>query len=140
MASSTSRAPEPWIPDLPDNELAVEDTFRAYRDSLRRMSIPELMAQSVAIAEAQQRLASSSLASVISPETRISEYLSAVDRTVQRSRPTGSPSAGSERGRAAEASRTSPQPRPSPDQSRWGVARKIAALQARVEMRERGIE
>lgn len=140
MGSSTR--PEPWIPDLPDNEPAIMDTLRQYQAALRSLSIPELLAQSVRIAEAQQRLGSSSLHSMLDPGARITTYLEAVDRATPRSRPTA-PLSGSERGRASAAFRSQP-PSPSPAPSRSGVlgydaARRIAATQVRRELAERGL-
>lgn len=141
MGSSTRR--EPWIPELPDNDLSVAETMREYASALPLMSLSELMAQSVRIAEAQQRLSGSALSQTLL-EGRTTEYLQAVDRAIPRSRPTASPP-DSGRGRASVASRQSPaSPLPSPrdrlSPRAAATGRRIAALQARAEMRERGIE
>lgn len=138
MGSSTS--PEPWIPELPDNEIEVGATMREFAAALPLMTIPELMEQATRIAEAQQRLAGSALEATLSPSSRLTAYLEQVDRAIPRSRQTANLSP---RGRAAEASRSLPQPSPlpAPSTSRaFATARRIAALQARVEMRERGYE
>jgi hypothetical protein len=141
MGSSTRR--EPWIPDLPDNEAAIADTMREYQSALGLMTLPQLMAQAAQIAEAQQRLSGSTLSTTLL-EARTNEYLSAVDRAIPRSRSTALPQ-DSGRGRASVASQQSrPSLLPSPPRAQspraYATARRIAALQVRNEMRERGIE
>lgn len=143
--SSTRQAPEPWIPDIPDNEPAVMDAVRQYKAGLaaiaRTQGIPGLMAELTRINEAQQRLAASSLTSSIQPSMQT--YVDLLDRVTPRSRPTES-RPDSARGRGAVASPTSPRPGLLPVRSRSGAldpgaARRIAAAQVRAEMRERGI-
>jgi hypothetical protein len=145
MASSTSRRPEPWIPEVPDNEAEIMRSMRAYRDALilvrRQQGIPGLMAELTRINAAQQEMATRSLSSALSG--RLTETVSRLDALTPRSRPTASPSAASERGRASEASpsrqREPLSPR-SPSSGGLGraAAERIAMAQLRAESRRMG--
>ncbi len=111
MASSTRASGEPFIPETPDNEAAVMDAFREYRQAVehirRTQGIPGLLAELTRINAAQQALAQRTLTSTLS--LPLSETIERLDRVVPlRSPRTASPSVGSERGRGSADSRPSP--------------------------------
>lgn len=144
MGSSTSRRPEPWIPEVPDNEVEIGRSMRAYRDSLvllrQRQGIPGLMAELTRINAARQEMATRSLASALSAS--LTETVSRLDALTPRSRPTASPSAASERGRASEASQSRPRDPLLPRSPSSGLGRaaaeRIALAQMRAEARRMG--
>ena len=139
--SSTSRG---WIPETPDNEAEVMRTMGAYRDGLRLMGeqggIPALMGELTRINAAIQEQGQAALAAALTQ--RLSTTIGSLDAITLRSRPTASPSRGSERGQAAQGSLPfRPQPSWQPP-VRGGLgpvaARRIAAGMARAEQRRAG--
>ena len=132
MGSSTSSQ---WIPETPDNEAEVIRTMGAYQAALAQMGkaggVPALMAELTRINAAIQERGQEALAAALTQ--RLQTTIGSLDSVTLRSRPTASPSRGSERGRAAQDYRPSlpPSPQGFPKKGGTGpaVARRIAALQ-----------
>lgn len=141
--SSTSRPPEPWIPETPDNEREVWRTMHAYRDALamiaRRDGIPGLMAELARINDAIQVRSSQALASTVASAPSLLDLSRSLDQLVFRSPRTASPARPPARDPGSPSL-----PRQSPPllRSRSGgsglgesVARRIAMAQVRADLR-----
>jgi len=135
MGSSTRQG---WIPETPDNEVEIARTMRAYRAGLellgREGGIPAVMAELARINAAIQQQGQQALAAALTQQLQTT--IGSLDAITLRSRPTASPSRGSERGRAATDSRPFlPQSSSLVPSTRGGLgkaaAARIAAARAR---------
>ena len=134
MGSSTRQG---WIPETPDNEVEIARTMRAYRAGLellgREGGIPAVMAELTRINAAIQQQGQQALAAALTQQLQTT--IGSLDAITLRSRPTASPSRGSERGRAATDSRPFLPQSPPMASGRGGLgkaaAARIAAARAR---------
>lgn len=110
MASSRATPLPPWMTGelpQPEDEAGIGRTFAGYREALRRMSIPELIAETTRLSSLLEQQARDRLEQMV----RSSESSSSIDRIVPRTTPLPSTAERSPRGQAALAS---PSPRPDP--------------------------
>jgi len=131
---SPPRFPSVQLPQ-PDNEQAIERTFRGYAMALSRMKVPELMEHLTRINSAIEADRQARMASLLSQGPSAS---SSIDDPVVRSTP---PATSSPSGRDRSSRRPSPSPAQESPLDRWArsksLGRSLAARLAAADIQRR---